>query len=232
MSETTVITMVVDESGSMSPLREPTQSGFNEYVQTLQTTMKDEPVYFSAILFDTRGIRKLQVGAPLKDAVKLGDDNYTPTGGTPLLDAAARAILATDEVMDAHQGTKAIVVVQTDGQENSSTAYTLAQLKTMIEERTAKGWQFVFMGCGIDAYKSGSTMGFSTANTVAYGATGMNTRSTFAAASHNTRLYAGGQAATMGFDDDQKFAAGDVFYKPDEKLDLKNKSAPKESPKK
>lgn len=223
MSETTVITMVVDESGSMARLRDATQDGFNEYVQSLQVSMKDEAVYFSAILFDTRGIRKLQVGAPLKDAVKLTVDNYTPTGGTPLLDATGRAIAATDEVMVTHQGTKAIVVVQTDGEENSSQVYTLAVIKTMIEERTAKGWQFVFMGCGIDAYKSGSGMGFSVGTTVSYGATGQNTRSTFAATASNATAYASGRSASMAYADAQKFAAGDMHYNPkkDEKFTLK-----------
>lgn len=223
MSETTVITMVVDESGSMAHLREATQDGFNEYVQSLQTSMKDEAVYFSAILFDTRGIRKLQVGSPLKDAVKLTVDNYTPTGGTPLLDATGRAIAATDEVMATHKGTKAIVVVQTDGEENSSQVYTLAVIKTMIEERTAKGWQFVFMGCGIDAYKSGAGMGFSRGSTVSYGATGQSTRATFAATASNTTLYSGGQSATMNYADAQKAAAGDMNYNPkkDEKFTLK-----------
>lgn len=226
-SNVTVVTMVVDESGSMAMLHKPTMDGFNEYVTNLQGSLKGEKVYFSAITFDTRGVRKLQVGSPLENAIKLSVENYQPNGGTPLLDAAGKAILATDEVMKAQAGTKAIVVIQTDGQENASKEFDLAKLKTLIEERTAKGWQFVFIGAGIDAYAQGSQMGFSTANTMSYTADAVATMDAFAATASNAANFTRGLASTMAYSVGQKAKSGDK-YAPvdtqDAKIDLTTSS--------
>lgn len=204
-----VITMVVDESGSMASLFEATVAGFNEYVAKTMRDLKHETVYFSAITFDTRGIRKLQTGAALKDAIQLNSGNYAPTGGTPLLDAVGQAIVATDSVMVTNAGTKAIVVIQTDGQENASEQYKLADIKTMIEERQAKDWQFVFIGAGINAFDDASRMGIHAMNTMSYTPDAVGTRATFNAMASNTRGYAAGAVNTMNFSVGQSVAAGE-----------------------
>lgn len=217
---TTVVTMVVDESGSMAGLVDSTINGFNEYVATLKVRLSEDPVYFSSILFDTRGIRKLQVGAPIFEAILLSRTNYSPTGGTPLFDAIGKAIIATDEVAGKNLADKAIIVIQTDGEENSSHEFSLEKIKVMIEERQAKGWEFVFIGAGIDAYKQGSQMGFTAQNTMSYEASTHGTRSTFAAMASNSVNYASGIASNMAFSSLQKKAVGDKYV---DELDLTSK---------
>lgn len=206
--ETAVITMVVDESGSMCHLYDATVAGFNEYITTLQKDLKGKS-YFSAITFDTRGIRKLQVGMPISEAVKLGRHNYNPTGGTPLLDAVGSAIVATDEVMKKEGGTKAIVVIQTDGEENSSKEYNLESLKVAIEQRQGQGWQFVFIGAGINAFADASKMGIAAMNTMSYSADTIGTQATFGATAGNTSGYARGLMANMNYTAAQSHAAGE-----------------------
>lgn len=207
--ESVVVTMVVDESGSMASLCAPTMAGFNEYVETIQKKMKAIPTYFSAITFDTRGIRKLQVGAALKDAIKLSAANYNPTGGTPLLDAVGSAISATDEVMDKEKAHKAIVVIQTDGEENSSREHTLASIKTMIKERQYKNWEFVFIGAGINAFADATKMGISGANTMSYAADAGSTRAVFGATASNSAGYGSGESASMNYTSMQSRLSGE-----------------------
>lgn len=206
--EVAVITMVVDESGSMASLWQPTMSGFNEYVETLKKKLKGKS-YFSAITFDSRGVRKLQVGAPIAEAIQLNQGNYTPTGGTPLIDAAVKAIHATEEVVTKEGGTKVIVVVQTDGEENASREFTLAHLKTMVEERTAKGWEFVFIGAGINAFAQGATFGFQARNTMSYVPDVAGTQSTFASTAVNSASYISGQSRSMGYSSAQRTTSGE-----------------------
>lgn len=194
----------------MHPLRDATMSGFNEYVDTLKRDLGDGRVYFSAITFDTKGVRKLQVGAPIKNAISLHHENYRPAGGTPLLDAVGKAILATEEVMTQQKGTKVIVVIQTDGEENASREYDLAQIKEMIETRQAKDWQFVFIGAGINAFADGVKMGIISANTMSYGADPVHTRSTFAATASNTRMFSAGLSASMNYSGPQSEASGEA----------------------
>jgi hypothetical protein len=205
---TTVITMVVDESYSMLPLMDATMHGFNEYVATVRKTCKGTS-YFSAITFDTRGIRKLQVGAPLEMAIELGPHNYQPTGGTPLLDATMNAIHATDEVIRKHGPAKAIVVIQTDGEENSSQETKLPALQLAIKQRQELGWEFVFIGAGINAFQDAQKFGINTANTMSYAPTGRGTGAVFGAMAVNTVSYARGLTGNMNFTACQSADAGE-----------------------
>jgi uncharacterized protein YegL len=205
---TTVITMLVDESYSMLPVTDATINGFNEYVKTVAGQIKGRS-YFSAITFDTRGIRKLQVGAPLAQAISLGRHNYVPTGGTPLLDAMMQAIRATDEVMAQQRGTKAIVVIQTDGEENSSVECKLDTIKLAITQRQEQGWQFVFIGAGIDAFMDAQRMGIDVRNTMSYQKTGHHTGQLFGAMAHNTVAYSRGMSQNMAFTACQSADAGE-----------------------
>lgn len=207
--KSSVITMVVDESGSMTHLFDATVAGFNEYVGTLQKDMKGDKAYFSAITFDSTGIRKLQTGAPLSDAVSLNRENYKPNAYTPLLDAVGSAIKATDEVMAKEKADKAVIVIQTDGQENASKDHTLSQIKMMIEDRQAKGWQFVFIGAGIDAFGDAAKMGISVINTVSYRPDAAGTRHIFDAMASNTASYASGSTMDMHFTESQSLRAGE-----------------------
>lgn len=208
-AEAVVITMVVDESGSMAHLAGATMDGFNAYVDALKKEMGDLATYFSAMTFNTMGVKKLQVGAKIAAAIHLSTENYRPDHGTPLLDAVGKAITATDEVMKQQAGTKAIIVIQTDGEENSSVEYDLHNLKLMIEARQAKGWQFVFIGAGINAFMDATKMGIATANTMSYQPTGQHTGAIFASTAANTRAYGSGASGSMNYSHLQSAAAGE-----------------------
>jgi hypothetical protein len=146
---------------------------------------------------------------PISEAVRLTKDNYQPSGGTPLLDAVGAAIMATDEVVRQEGGTKVIVVIQTDGQENSSIKYSLSAIKVLIEERQARNWQFVFIGAGINAFADAAKMGINTGSTMSYQASSAGTGSTFRSTGANTKAFVYGSAATMNYSAGQSVDAGE-----------------------
>jgi hypothetical protein len=105
-----------------------------------------------------------------------------------------------------------VICIQTDGQENSSTEHSWNELNALVKEKAALGWQFNFMGVGIDAYDQGARMGIAPAATVAYDHRDPQaTRAVFAASAENTRDYALGRCARPVYAEKHKRAAGDRY---------------------
>ncbi len=50
-------------------------------------------------------------------------------------------------------------MVQTNGQENVSVEYSTADLALLVKEKQAAGWQFVFLGAGLDAFEAADAAG-------------------------------------------------------------------------
>jgi len=103
----------------------------------------------------------------------LTHENYTPSGLTALYDAIKEVITqcrsAAAAVATEADGAPAsvIVIIQTDGFENSSTT-TVDEIRTLITECRQLGWQFVFLGANQDACLAASAMGVSRAASLSY----------------------------------------------------------------
>jgi hypothetical protein len=106
-----------------------------------------------------------------------------------------------------------VICIQTDGQENSSVEHRWDELNALIKEKVGKGWQFNFMGVGIDAYHQGERMGIAPQATVAYDHRDpAATRAAFVGSASNTRSYACGAAPDTAYTPEQKAASGDRFF--------------------
>ena len=133
-----------------------------------------------------------------------------PRGGTALLDAVGRTIEKTGEQLAAmpedQRPGKVIVIIGTDGYENSSHEYDLAQVKAMIErQRNEFGWEFAFQGAGIDAFHEADAMGVATASTLS--TSGQNSGAAYLATSSAiTRSRKTGEA--FSYSTDERAAAG------------------------
>lgn len=160
----TVISFLLDETGSMNSIKDDTIGGFNAYLDGLSGNIE-----FTLVKFDSMKIEKVCVGLPVEEVERLNEFNYHPGAATPLIDAAYKTIAATrDLVGKRHDNPVVIVVIQTDGIENSSTEYTNGDLAALIKELTMAGWQFVFLGADIDAYAQAGKWGISRGSTVSY----------------------------------------------------------------
>ncbi len=51
-----------------------------------------------------------------------------------------------------------VVVIQTDGEENSSQVSTLDDVNALISNKTRQGWEFVFQGTGQAAWTEGQKL--------------------------------------------------------------------------
>ncbi len=152
-----LVNFVLDKSGSMDPLAASTIEGFNAFLDEQRAGAGK--ALLSLTLFDT-GFDVRYVAVDLREVPALGTrgNRYQPAGGTALLDAVATTIKGTDAWLAGHRAEfsgDVICVVQTDGEENSSTTTTLDEVNALITAKTAEGWEFVFLGTGTAAWTEG-----------------------------------------------------------------------------
>lgn len=189
---TTHVLIVTDRSGSMGPLADDVRGGFNQYVDDLRADTESR-YRLTAALF-SHEYTSLCVAAKLKDVPKLDRHSYAPGGMTALLDAIGRTITDFEQrVPDLKDGDRVLLVVQTDGQENSSREYRVDQIREMITSReTAGRWSCVFLGAGPDTWTQAGGLGFDRGNTVPVASTSGGTQSSYAGLTAATRAYSRG----------------------------------------
>ena len=154
-----VVAFVLDESGSMARATNQTVMGVNQYVQNLKEQNKENKVLFSLTKFSDK-VTVLHTAEYIEDIPGI-DGRYNPNGSTALFDAVGETI--TETAKRVSDGTPVLVVVMTDGQENASIKYSHAAIKSLIEEKKAKNWSFVFLGEGEDKWikEYGNSLGIS-----------------------------------------------------------------------
>jgi uncharacterized protein YegL len=182
-SITTNVIVILDMSGSMGIIHEPTMSGYNEYINGLKSDGNKYKV--SLTVFDTQEVKKVYTALPIKEVPKLTKKVYTPRAGTPLYDAVCETL---SDLRDSSEETeKYLVVIITDGEENSSREYTEKDMKALKSKLEKKGnFSFVYLGANQDAWAVAQKWGFSKGNTASYNATSRGVGATFQAMSVST----------------------------------------------
>ena len=164
------VSFLLDETGSMHDVIDDTIGGFNAYVETLKKDGGD--IAFSLVSFDSNRTQRRYVAEPIDKVEPLTTSNYRPGAATPLIDASVKIIKATEDAARKRGDEPSVlVVIQTDGYENASVEFTSAYLTALIKEKTAAGWQFVFLGAGLDAFDAARDAGihFDRRKMVGYG---------------------------------------------------------------
>jgi Mg-chelatase subunit ChlD len=179
----THVALLLDRSGSMAPLVADVIGGVNQLLTEQRAQGND--VRVSIVQFDSNDPQEVKVwGAPIAEVSNLTTADFQPRGGTPLLDATG--LLIGRVKVDAQARVTAglaeediVFVTVTDGEENQSREFTLAQVKALVEAQTAAGWTFVFLSAGLNAYADAAAMGFDASNSQAWDRRGDNTRMAF-----------------------------------------------------
>jgi hypothetical protein len=174
------VAFVLDRSGSMQVVAEAVVEGYNEYLAELRS--QGGETLYSLTTFNT-SFDHVCVGEPLMLAPELDHRTYRPGGMTALYDAIAHTVVDTDRRLqvEGRGEEKVLVVVMTDGYENSSTdydAHAIAELVRTYDERP--NWTFVYLGAGHcdirEARNAASAMGYQDANAMLWSADPVSTR--------------------------------------------------------
>jgi len=173
----TDITIVLDKSGSMGSIREATVKSINDYMRAVDEVPGDG--CWTMVTFDDPGsavgageafprVVFGQVDTKHRPLLELQD--YVPRGGTALIDAAYTIISGLRErVKDKGPQHKVLVVIVTDGQENSSKLYTRDQLRELIGRCTKDGWQFLYLGANQDAFAESAKLNIDNSRSTFFG---------------------------------------------------------------
>ncbi|QXV71777.1 putative von Willebrand factor type A domain protein [Pseudomonas phage psageK4] len=146
------IVFVLDESGSMSHLRQDVIGGFNTTIADQKSLPGKADV--TLITFAST-VRTRFESVNLQTVEDLTNESYQPSGGTAMNDAIGIALARV--LADAPE--KAIINIFTDGYENASREYTPAQVKELVKQAEAKGYQVVFLAANIDEQVVGASFG-------------------------------------------------------------------------
>ena len=211
-NRTTFVSFLLDETGSMESIKDDTIGGFNAYVEKLQETARaGSEILFSLVSFNSTHTRKRHVAEPIGSVGRLRAADYQPQDSTPLIDASVKIIKATAEAVEKRTDDPAVVIViQTDGQENVSVEYTNADLAALVKEKVKAGWEFLFLGAGLDAFAAAHEAGLvlDASRVVAYDRG--RSHQVFAAASANLAAFvATGLAEDLSFTEAQRDQVGD-----------------------
>jgi hypothetical protein len=147
---------------------------------------------FTLVQFDSQGpYEVLQDFVPIVDAKLLTDATYQPRANTPLFDAIGRGLVdCTEKIAKlAQKPDRVLVVIITDGQENCSHEYDKAKIVEAIDKKKADGWQFVFLGVGIDGMADAGAIGILAASTLNTGRSAKSVHMSYCAMSSNVTGY-------------------------------------------
>lgn len=190
----TLIAILLDRSGSMQSIKSDTEGGFAAYIEKQREVPKTIEVTLAQ--FDTE-YECVYANRPLAEVPPL---DLQPRGGTALYDAIGK--LATDVGAELsrrpehERPSTVLVVVLTDGHENSSREWTHLAVKALIaQQQDVYNWTFLFLGANMDAVEVGTAMGLDAGQAITYSASRGGTLGAFgSAAAYSARS----QAAPAG----------------------------------
>ena len=166
-NDLTEIVLIADRSGSMASIKKDAEGGINSFIE--KQKQAEGEARFTLVQFNT-SYEFVYNGTPIKE---VGKYELFPCGNTALNDAIGRAISETGHRLaltpEAERPGQVVVVIVTDGEENSSREYSRATIRQMIEEQTAKySWKFLYLGANQDAFKEAHSLGISQQMAAAY----------------------------------------------------------------
>jgi uncharacterized protein YegL len=173
----TELVFILDRSGSMSGLESDTIGGYNSLLSRQRTEQGTAIV--TTVLFDDK-FELLHDRLDISGVSDISDKDYFVRGSTALLDAIGKTINKIGNVQKhtkpEMRADKVLVIITTDGMENSSIEYSYDQIKRMIEhQKTQYGWEFIFLGANIDALATAERFGIDASRAANYHSDKMGT---------------------------------------------------------
>lgn len=218
----THVIYILDDSGSMGPVRGATIEAYNASLQGHRQDFANtaRATYVSLFKFDGYNVNCLFFRRDITEVQDLTMADYDPRGGTNLYDAIGGVMqdinsklgLVQKELRDS-----IIISVLTDGAENASSVFNDRDVKLMVSKAEDKNWGFQFLGANINAFAVGGNLGFRHENTLQFSTGNMEATMRAATRSMNDMkaAYAAGATTAMAYntsaftDAERKGALGD-----------------------
>jgi Mg-chelatase subunit ChlD len=199
--------ILLDRSSSMEKRWSEALGTINGYVAELAKEGHEGRV--TAATFDSihRGLEFVVIreGTRPQDWKPITNEEASPRGSTPLYDAVAKIC----SMAQASQANKGVVLIMTDGEENSSREANQYTAKAMLEMIKARGWDVVQLGVDFNAWDQAQALGTDRRNTISTSGATMSSQAFTSNLAGKTRAYASGAVGNMNYTPEEKKEFGD-----------------------
>lgn len=209
--------ILLDRTGSMSDIWDEALGSVNAFADSFaedapgaEIAGDDIKTAVTVAVFDYQNGMQFDV---LRDKVtpknwkSVSNDEASPRGMTPLFDAIGRIITRAE----ADNPEKAVIVIMTDGLENSSREFTKEGAKAALDRAAARGWEVVFLGAEFASFGDAQAVGMTSSKTMAVGRDRMS--ESMDSLAQKARAYGKGAEAEITFNDADRAAADEAGVK-------------------
>lgn len=208
--------ILLDRTGSMSDIWEEALGSVNAYAASVgeadegEVDGADIETDVTLAVFDYQDGMQFDVlrdGVKAEDWHNVTDDEASPRGMTPLFDAIGRMV----NLAEADKPEKAVIVIMTDGLENSSRELTKGGAKAALDRARAKGWEVVFLGAEFASFDDAESVGMDARKTMAVGQGSM--QDAMSSLAKKSRAYGKGEEAEIEFNEQDRALADEEGVK-------------------
>lgn len=206
--------ILLDRTGSMSGIWDEALTSVNAYAKSVGEEEKGDAeidTKVSLAVFDAQdGLQfdVLRKSVNAQDWSTVTNDEASPRGMTPLYDAIGRLVSMAE--IDGPE--KAVLVIMTDGAENSSREMTGQGAKAALDRARERGWEVVFLGAEFANFSDAENVGVGGEKQLAVSAG--NFSATMDRLAKKSRSYAQeAEAAPIEFDAEDRAQAGEEDVK-------------------
>ncbi len=182
----THLALLLDQSGSMEPIKADTIGSYNQYLAEQRSAALPGDTW-TLTLFNT-DVHVRHAAIPVHGVPNLTPETYRPAGNTALLDAIVATVGATEARVGA--AGRVLFVILTDGEENSSTHATRAEVTALLDRKQVEGnWTCVYLGANVEAFAEAGALGIHARNALQYVASGSGVAAAAASLAASTSAY-------------------------------------------
>lgn len=209
--------ILLDRTGSMSDIWDEALASVNAYANSFaadapgaEIAGADIKTAVTVAAFDYQNGMQFDVLRDKVDPAKWSEvtnDEASPRGMTPLFDAIGRIVNRAE----ADNPEKAVIVIMTDGLENSSREITKEGAKAALDRAAAKGWEVVFLGAEFASFSDAEAVGVAASKQMAVGQDRM--RESMDNLAQKARAYGKGAEASVEFNEADRAQADEEGVK-------------------
>ncbi len=202
--------ILLDRTGSMSGIWNEALGSVNAYARSVSDNSDgaDLKTDVTVAVFDAQDGLQFDV---LRQRVEGGkwiditNDEANPRGMTPLYDAIGRIV----SLAETDNPERAVIVIMTDGEENSSREFDNKTAKVALDRVRERGWEVVFLGAEFANFGDADAVGVSGAKSMAVDKDQLGVSMERLARKSRDYGAAAESAAPIEFDDEDRAVAGE-----------------------
>ena len=168
--------VILDRSGSMTPLREVAVQGYNETLDVIRAAQQQynlEQQNLVTLTLFNHLVTDVYDCDTVQNLPNLLMQDYRPDGMTAMFDAIGLSLTKLQRKLNKLENATAVVTIISDGLENASHIYSLGRVAKLIDSMKNQGVMFVFMGTNQNVQRVASALHIDEYRYIEYSADGL-----------------------------------------------------------